>query len=118
MPLKQIFATYDRRENSEHAYFKFCPLCTTALQMTQVANLMKPVCPACGYVQFKNPSPAVGILVVDGKRVLLGKRGEAPEVGKWAIPSGYIAYANAELDGLPIDPRFTGPDRYASPGST
>jgi len=32
------------------------------------------------------------VLVVDGDRVLLGKRGGEPGKGTWSLPSGYIEY--------------------------
>jgi ADP-ribose pyrophosphatase YjhB (NUDIX family) len=34
----------------------------------------------------------VSVLVVDGERVLLGKRGGEPGKGTWSLPSGYIEY--------------------------
>lgn len=39
-----------------------------------------------------NPAPAISVLIVDGERVLLGKRGAPPGKDKWAIPSGYVEY--------------------------
>jgi ADP-ribose pyrophosphatase YjhB (NUDIX family) len=43
-------------------------------------------------VHYRNPAPTVSILVVDGDRVLLGKRGGNPGKGTWSLPSGYIDY--------------------------
>jgi ADP-ribose pyrophosphatase YjhB (NUDIX family) len=43
-------------------------------------------------VHYRNPLPAVSVLVVDGDQVLLGKRRGPPAEGKWALPSGYIEW--------------------------
>jgi ADP-ribose pyrophosphatase YjhB (NUDIX family) len=53
---------------------------------------LRPTCFSCGYVQYRNPAPTVSVLVVDGERVLLGKRGGDPGKGTWSLPSGYIDY--------------------------
>jgi len=49
-------------------------------------------CPACGYIQYRNPSSAVGVIVVRDSEVLLVKRRYEPYRGKWVIPSGFIEY--------------------------
>jgi ADP-ribose pyrophosphatase YjhB (NUDIX family) len=53
---------------------------------------MRSTCPACGYVQFKNPAPTVSVVIVDGGRVLLGKRGGPPGKGLWSFPAGYVEW--------------------------
>lgn len=36
------------------------------------------------------PRVGVGVVVVDGERVLLARRGRAPSVGKWSLPGGLV----------------------------
>jgi len=48
------------------------------------------VCPACGFVFYRNPVPAVGVVVaLDGKVVLVRRRYE-PRAGCWALPAGFM----------------------------
>jgi 8-oxo-dGTP diphosphatase len=42
---------------------------------------------------YKNPSPAVSVLIIENNSVLLGKRsGGSFAEGKWCLPCGYIEY--------------------------
>ncbi len=49
-------------------------------------------CPSCGFVAYRNPLPAVVVLIHDdGGRVLLGKRCPASYcAGLWSLPGGYL----------------------------
>lgn len=88
----QVFATYDWRKECTPDRFKYCPLCRADLIPRTVGQRERMVCPACGYVHFRNPAPTVSVLVVEDGRVLFGRRGGDPERGKWALPSGYIEF--------------------------
>jgi ADP-ribose pyrophosphatase YjhB (NUDIX family) len=91
MPVKQVFAHYERGDYFEGG-FKHCPTCGAALALTEIGQRLRPACSMCGFVHFRNPAPTVSVLVVDGDRVLLGKRGGRPGKGTWSLPSGYIDY--------------------------
>jgi len=69
---------------------RFCPLCGAALAQAERFGQLRPTCPACGYVHFFDPKVAAAVFVEDGRRILLVKRGMEPEVGKWALPAGYV----------------------------
>jgi len=89
--VKQVFEHYPRQDQSA-GEFKLCPFCGTPLLVAKSDHKPRPTCPSCGFVQHRNPAPTVSILVVDGERVLLGKRGGHPGKGTWSLPSGYIEY--------------------------
>ena len=92
--MKAVSAGYDWCTHRHSEDFRYCPRCATSLVERDVGGKRRPACPACGYVRFRNPAPAVAVLVADGARVLLGQRGGEPGKGKWAILSGYIEYAD------------------------
>jgi len=47
-------------------------------------------CPACGQLEFNNPIPVAGILVVRDGKVLLTRRSIMPRSGYWAFPGGFV----------------------------
>jgi 8-oxo-dGTP diphosphatase len=49
-------------------------------------------CPACGFVHYRNPASAAGVVVVEDGSVLLVKRRHDPYRGLWVIPSGFVEY--------------------------
>jgi ADP-ribose pyrophosphatase YjhB (NUDIX family) len=72
--------------------FKFCPLCGTSLVMDARLSPRYPSCPSCAFVAYRNPLPAVVVLIHDDRgRVLLGKRCSASYCpGRWSLPGGYL----------------------------
>jgi ADP-ribose pyrophosphatase YjhB (NUDIX family) len=69
-------------------------MCATALERRQVGDRERSVCPACGYIHFRNPGVGVAALVEDeAGRILMIRRGPgATQPGLWAIPAGYVDY--------------------------
>ena len=53
-------------------------------------GMVRPTCPACGYVWYRNPVPAAGVLLVEAGRVLLVKRRWEPRAGDWCLPAGFM----------------------------
>jgi 8-oxo-dGTP diphosphatase len=90
MQIRQVYISYDRQKTPPAGGFRYCPFCRAELELVERGNRPRSTCPQCGFVHFENPAPAIGILIVDGERVLLGQRCADPGAGRWAIPSGYI----------------------------
>ena len=70
--------------------FKFCPKCGQKLELKMVGNHQRLVCSFCQFVFYQNPKPTVGIFVINGKKVLLAKRGIEPFKGWWDSVGGFI----------------------------
>lgn len=68
----------------------YCPRCATRLEPREEHHVLRPTCPACGFIWYKNPVPAAGVLIVDERRVLLVKRRDEPRAGWWCIPAGFM----------------------------
>jgi ADP-ribose pyrophosphatase YjhB (NUDIX family) len=72
--------------------FVYCPQCRTALQHRPDGGQDRPTCPACGFVQYLNPAPGAGVIVVRGDSVCLVQRKFAPKAGQWSLPTGFIEW--------------------------
>ncbi len=71
---------------------KFCERCGCALIMREIEeNHMRPVCSACGWIVYRNPPLAAGVIATraDGK-IALVLRGENPGKGLWGLPAGFM----------------------------
>ena len=52
--------------------------------------MVRPACPSCGYIWYRNPVPAAGVLLVEAGRVLMVKRRWDPRAGSWCLPAGFM----------------------------
>ena len=68
----------------------FCQRCGTELREVDLDSRPRLKCPACGYVQYQNPVPGVGVLIEHEGRLALIRRGHPPHQGQWALPAGFI----------------------------
>ncbi|MCG6910705.1 MAG: NUDIX hydrolase [Deltaproteobacteria bacterium] len=54
---------------------------------------IRPTCPNCGYVHYRNPCPGVVVIIEQEDRILLGKRAAGSfQAGKWCLPGGFIEF--------------------------
>jgi len=68
----------------------FCPRCATAMVSAADHGTVRPTCPKCGYIWYRNPVPAAGVVLVEKGRVLLVKRRWDPRAGSWCLPAGFM----------------------------
>lgn len=72
--------------------FMYCPHCQQPMGHKREGGLERPVCPDCGFVQYLNPAPGAGVIVMRGDQVCLVKRKFAPKQGQWSLPTGFMEW--------------------------
>src|SRR5439155_15046911 len=71
---------------------RFCPYCATRLEMRDEHGVMRPTCPACGYIHYRNPVPAAGVLLESEGGLLMVRRKFDPRAGTWCLPAGFMEF--------------------------
>jgi ADP-ribose pyrophosphatase YjhB (NUDIX family) len=71
---------------------RFCLRCGTALVPRDDNGHRRPTCPACGWVHYRNPVPAAGVILERAGEVLLVRRRFEPRAGAWCLPAGFMEY--------------------------
>jgi 8-oxo-dGTP diphosphatase len=77
---------------------RFCPYCATRLAPADDHGTVRPTCPACGYVAYRNPAPAVGVILERREQIVLVRRKFEPMSGLWSLPAGFMEYGEAPED--------------------
>ena len=73
--------------------FRYCPYCATELMEVFSGGRLRPQCPACGYIQYRNPTVGVAVVVRREAAVLLGRRSPGSSyAGRWCIPCGHVEW--------------------------
>ena len=68
----------------------FCPRCGTKLISESLKGRERPVCPTCRWIFFPDPKVAVAVLVERDGKILLVRRVNTPQQGKWSLPAGFV----------------------------
>lgn len=68
----------------------FCPRCGTELIQVKHFGHNRPTCPKCEWIYFPDPKVAVAVLILEQERILLVRRTNQPEQGKWTLPAGFV----------------------------
>jgi 8-oxo-dGTP diphosphatase len=71
---------------------EFCPACGSRVEYQEAFGRVRPVCPNCGRVHFQDPKVAAAALVEQDRKVLLVRRVNVPERGKWTLPAGFVDF--------------------------
>lgn len=72
--------------------FTWCPRCREPLARRTEGGVERPVCPACGFVQYLNPAPGAGVVLLRGDAVCLVRRRFEPRRGLWSLPTGFMEW--------------------------
>jgi ADP-ribose pyrophosphatase YjhB (NUDIX family) len=73
----------------------FCPQCGAPTEIREIYGRERPVCPVCGFIQFRNPTPVAGCVVEHGGGIVLIQRGVEPGLGLWGLPAGYMEWGES-----------------------
>ena len=73
--------------------FRYCPYCATELTVNTAEDIPRLGCPSCGFIHYRNPTPAAAGIVLKDNKVF--KRKFAPKVGEWSLPAGFMEYGES-----------------------
>lgn len=82
----------------ELSSWKFCPRCGAAIELE---GGLRAHCPVCDYQAYANPKPTACAVCTDADgRVLLARRANEPDKGKWDLPGGFLEEGEHPLEAL------------------
>ena len=68
----------------------FCVNCGSPLAVQTIEGRQLEVCPADGFVLWRDPKVAAAVVVEAGGGVVLGRRAIEPGYGEWCLPGGFV----------------------------
>jgi len=83
-----LYAKYLKKEDD----YRYCPRCSSELVKKRIDHNLRKVCPVCGFVLYRNPAAAAGVIIQKEGKILLVKRKFNPYKGDWSLPAGFIEY--------------------------
>ncbi len=75
----------------------FCPFCGARFDRALPGPHLQ--CNQCHEIYYRNPAVGVAVVVLEGSRILLGRRGRGVKAGEWCIPCGYVEWDEDVRDG-------------------
>jgi 8-oxo-dGTP diphosphatase len=79
-----------KSDNNSKMEFNYCPGCGRKLTVNFIEGRERKNCHFCGFINYRNPLPCVGIIGIKENKIALIKRGIEPSKGEWTPPSGFI----------------------------
>lgn len=70
--------------------WRFCPHCGGSWNPAVEGSALR--CDLCSAVTYRNPAVGVAVLILEGDRVLLGRRSRGRYAGLWCVPCGYVEW--------------------------
>lgn len=67
-------------------------VCGGAMRAIREHGVRRRACARCGFIAYRNPVPACGVLVERDGAVLLARRAHEPRREAWGIPAGFMEY--------------------------
>ena len=92
---KVIDGTEENGCQSSHPNYKYCPVCSAQLVNKIKDGRKRKCCLVCGFILYRNPAPASGVIIEEDKKVLLVKRKYSPFKGDWSLPAGFMEYGES-----------------------
>jgi len=74
------------------AQYRHCPTCGGLLETRLLDGHDRLVCRDCGFVMYRNPAPAAGVILLEGNELLWVERKLDPRKGAWTLPAGFLEY--------------------------
>ena len=75
-----------------HHEARYCLRCGTRLVRRDDHGRLRGTCPNCGFIHYRNPVPAAGVILPGPEGVLMVKRKFDPGAGAWCLPAGFMEY--------------------------
>ena len=74
--------------------FQFCPKCGSSLahKFIEQEQTERLICEDCSFIFYINPVPAVAVILMRDRNVLLVKRKFEPRKGMWSLPAGFMEF--------------------------
>jgi ADP-ribose pyrophosphatase YjhB (NUDIX family) len=72
-------------------HFKFCPHCAQPLQPMDKDGKIRPYCPRCLQIFYRNPTVGVAVVLMRADCILLVRR-NGSYAGMWCIPCGHVEW--------------------------
>ncbi len=76
-------------------HVRYCLRCGQRLVRRDDNGAPRPTCPSCGYIHYRNPAPAAGVILARDGGILMVKRKYDPRAGSWCLPAGFLEYGES-----------------------
>lgn len=95
MKTQQVFRAYPHSiaEVNDAIATRFCARCGATCAQEEIEGGIRYKCSACNFVHYKNPQPAIAVLIEQDYHFVLGRRiSKSLGHGQWCLPCGYVEY--------------------------
>lgn len=79
--------------------YHYCTMCGSPLELQNSEGRKRPVCTSCGHIVYVNPLPAITVIVLNERQVLLTLRGIEPHRNEWCLPGGFLEWGETPKSG-------------------